>query len=185
VSDIASKWNARYAYDQKEFPSPASLLQNEAAYLPNSGNALDLACGRGGNALFLAQHGFQVDAWDISETAINQLKQSAVALKLSANLNAVVRDVVEQPPPADSFDVIVVSRFLHRPLSGSIVDALLPGGVLYYQTFTAGLSNPNYLLTPGELRHLFRDLDEKVSLETDIDSEGFATANFIGTKPLD
>ena len=69
-----------------------------------------------------------------------------------------MRDVVACPPAPDSFDAIVVARFLERALCPAIAAALRPGGVLFYQTFTAGLANPDYLLGPNELLALFPTL---------------------------
>jgi SAM-dependent methyltransferase len=158
----ARKWDARYRERPPGGEIPARVLLENRHLLPASGNALDLACGRGANALLLAEWGFSVVAWDISKIAIEQLRAEAARRKL--RIDARVRDVVAQPPSAASFDIIVVSRFLHRALSPAIAAALRPWGLLFYQTFTAekvsanGPNNPEYLLQPNELLALFREL---------------------------
>lgn len=152
----AEHWNKRYS-NVAELPPPAYVLTRYSYLLPESGDALDLACGRGSNAIFLRSLGLEAHAWDISSTAIAQLQQESEKNKLG--LHCAVRDVVAQPPESQSFDVIVVSRFLDRTLVPALQEAVRPGGVLFYQTFVVGNSggptNPDYLLTEGELLQLF------------------------------
>ena len=161
VSPDQVKWDARYRGSDK-IPEPALVLQEFQHLLPMSGQALDLACGLGGNALLLAEHGLTTYAWDISPVAIDRLKQEAVSRGLG--LETDVRDVVAAPPAPASFDVIVVSRFLERELVTSLIQALRPGGLIYYQTFTAdrvddtGPHNPQYRLSQNELLTLFNSL---------------------------
>jgi len=180
--DNTSKWNARYAYANrgKALPAPASVLINGDRYLPESGLALDLACGRGANAFYLAKKGLTVHAWDISQVAIDSMLEYQNAHQEFANVFPKVRNVIENPPEPEAFDVIVVSRFLDRPLCAQLSDSLKPGGVLFYQTFTAGLSNPDYLLRPNELPALFADLEPCYSVESPLDKQGFSEAMFVG-----
>jgi SAM-dependent methyltransferase len=161
--DRQIKWNQRYAsLEGESLPQPADVLQNYQHLLPKTGVALDLACGLGGNALYLAQRGLETYAWDVSSVAIEKLTGLAASLKVL--VHAQVRDVVNQPPPAHSYDVIVVSRFLHRPLIPNIVAALKSSGLVFYQTFIQektgdiGPSNPEYLLAENELLKLFSGL---------------------------
>ena len=155
------KWNDRYAGDQVSAPQPARVLTQYSYLLPAAGMALDLACGLGGNALFLARRGFTVHAWDRSEQAIRRLTESAGD---NLTLQAAVRDVVESPPEKNRFDVICVSYFLERTLIGDIIAALKPHGLLFYQTFIhektseCGPGNPDYRLAENELLKLFAPL---------------------------
>ncbi len=162
---VVSKWNARYAHSGDSIPAPSEVLSRGARWLPDAQvsssdgvarqrYALDLACGLGGNAHFLAKAGFSVCAWDISDVVIEQIR----ARKPNSIESASVRDVVACPPETRSFDVIVVSRFLDRALCPFIVDALKPDGILFYQTFVRGLKNKNFMLEPNELLTLFRPL---------------------------
>jgi tellurite methyltransferase len=87
-------------------------------------------------------------------------------------VHAEVRDVVACPPRAESFDVIVVSRFLERALAPALIAALRPAGLLFYQTFTQstvgdpkGPMNPDYRLAPQELLRLFQPLRLRVYRE--------------------
>lgn len=161
-----NKWNAIYEKREHSDP-PVYVLTKFAHLLPNQGKALDLACGLGGNALFMASQGLEVSAWDISDLAINKLNE--FASKAGIQLLAEVRDVEKNPPQPNSFDVILVSRFLNRLLCPQLSAALKPKGMLYYQTFTKtgsersgiGPSNPAYLLEDNELPMLFDNLEIK------------------------
>lgn len=156
------KWDGIYREMPEVSVEPAHVLSENAHLLPASGRALDLACGRGGNALFLAQRGFKTDAWDISQVAITRLKTRAKELGL--DIEALVCDVENVEFPRESFDAVVVSRFLARSLAEPIAATLKRGGLLFYQTYTrervssSGPSNPAFLLAEGELLALFRQL---------------------------
>lgn len=161
--DSRDKWDRIYrSAGVGEIPEPARVLSENSHLLPISGTALELACGLGGNALLLAQSGFDTHAFDISAEALARL--DLLAGKLGVAVKTEVRDVVRDPPVPESFDVIVVSRFLDRGLAGPIMAALRPGGLLFYQTFTrekaspGGPGNPDYLLAPNELLSLFAEL---------------------------
>lgn len=161
MQNSENKWDGIYQ-QRVDRPQAAMVLADYQYLLPKQGLALDLACGRGGNALFLAQHGLDVEAWDSSAVAIEQVQ--AFARNDTLTMNTAVRDVVEYPPEPERFDVIVVSLFLSRQLCPALVQALKPGGLLFYQTFCQqkvneqGPSNPDYLLTDNELLQLFSDL---------------------------
>ncbi|MCG7900316.1 MAG: methyltransferase domain-containing protein [Candidatus Thiodiazotropha lotti] len=163
------KWDQRYA-DEEKIARPAEVLLNNAHLLPKQGSTLDLACGLGGNALFLASRGFVVEAWDLSAVAIQRLEQSARQQNLN-NLHARVRDVENHPPSTEQFDVIVVSYFLERALIPALIQALKPDGLLFYQTFTQlavsseGPQNPAFRLADQELLQLFRDLKVRLYRE--------------------
>ena len=156
---LQAKWDNRYRANA-DLPAPALVLAQNAHLLPRQGRALDLACGLGANALFLAGFGLSVEAWDLSPVAIQRLSAQIGSTALTVQ----VRDVVTQPPEPDSFDVIVVSHFLERSLAPALSAALHPGGLIFYQTFTreaasdSGPSNPDYRLAANELLKLFPDL---------------------------
>lgn len=163
-----AKWDAIYKQREGEITAAAVLSDNQHL-LPESGKALDLACGRGGNALLLAKLGMEVCAWDISPVAIEQLQHSAKLQNLA--IDAHVNDVLLNPPQPDSFDVIVVSFFLARDVCEKLILALRPGGLLFYQTYCqdkvtqSGPTNAEYLLADNELLRLFSGLKLRVYRE--------------------
>jgi len=156
------KWNRIYAGGGDDSPAAARVLVDFEHLLPATGRALDLASGTGGNALLLAQHGLETWAWDISDNAVERLQ--TMARFNNSGISVQQRDVVQRPPEADSFDVIVVSRFLYRGLMPFLCRALRHQGLIYYQTFTrekpsdCGPGNPEYLLDVNELLFLFKSL---------------------------
>lgn len=156
------KWDRIYAGGREKSAEPCRVLSSHSHLLPAGGDALDLACGRGGNALYLASLRYTTWAWDVSAVAIQSLSEQARHNDLP--LNAEQRDVTAEPPEPESFDIIVVSRFLDRALAPAICAALRQQGLLFYQTFLrekvadTGPNNPAYRLEANELLRLFRPL---------------------------
>ncbi len=155
------KWNDRYRSVNAAFPEAAGVLLAYQHLLPVSAKALDLACGRAGNAFLLASNGLETTAWDISDEVIKQVQ--TLANREGLTILTETRDISERPPTPDSFDVIVVSRFLDRKLIPALKQAIRTGGLIYYQTFikdksgNVGPDNPDYLLEQNELLRFFQD----------------------------
>ena len=158
VTDLREKWDRVYQRGGSAQALP--VLTSHDYLLPESGEALDLACGLGGNAEYLARRGLCVLAWDISSVAMSALARRTADLPLVPQQ----RDVVEAPPPAGFFDVVCVGHFLDRDLCPSIAAALKPGGLLFYQTFIRdkvddiGPGTDRFRLERNELLTLFPDL---------------------------
>jgi tellurite methyltransferase len=159
---VISKWNHVYSQSGQSCYPAAQVLTENDFLLPATGTALDLACGLGANAIFMAKRGLAVTACDISVVATDKL--SAYATQQGLNINACQENIVADSFNECSFDVIVVSRFLDRTLSDAIIGALKPDGLLFYQTFTREKTspkppnNPEYLLTQNELLEMFSPL---------------------------
>ena len=155
------KWDKNYNSCSSEYPSAAEVLQQNQHLLPAQGTALDLACGRGANAICLAENGLNVTAWDISSSALEHLATKVQEMNLEINLES--RDILEIPPKANTFDVITVSNFLERNLIDDIKNAIKSDGLIFYQTFikekvsNKGPTNPDYLLGNNELLTTFND----------------------------
>jgi tellurite methyltransferase len=127
--------------------------------------AHDVAMGRGRHAFPLAQAGFETFGVDnkldvILETVGRARHQGLV-------LRAWCADLTKPALHSRHFNLIVVTRFLQRDLCPILIEALVPGGFLLYETFTElqqgrprGPQSPHHLLRLGELRSLFADLDE-------------------------
>ena len=129
----------------------AALLQALHAARPR--RALDLACGYGRHARWLAQQGYRVVAVDRDPAALAALADLAPAVvTLQADLEG-----APWPLPGQTFDVVLVTNYLWRPLLPTLVDSVGPGGVLLYETFATGQetvgrpARPEFLLQPGEL----------------------------------
>ena len=162
-----------------DIPSP--WLVNHAHLLPTAGRALDVACGSGRHAIWLAERGFRTYAVDRDPDAIRVLSGEAARrqLPLEARVLDLERGSVVFEPP--DYDLIVVVHYLHRPLFPALLDALRPGGVLVYDTFTRAQAargrptNPAFLLESGELRGLVQPLEILASREGDYDGRMVAS----------
>lgn len=169
MSDSQQKWDKRYRSEVSVYPEPALVITQNQHLLPEQGLALDLACGLGANALLMASLGLQIQAWDISSEALAKLNTEAQQRQLE--LITEQRDVSATPPDNSSFDVIVVSQFLDRKLCPKLINALKPGGLIFYQTFCrdkvdgSGPQNPEFLLADNELLNLFAGLKLRVYRE--------------------
>jgi len=188
---IQAKWDAIYTQEAHQ-PKAAEVLADYLHLLPKQGNALDLACGLGGNALLLAETGLSVDAWDISPVALQKLQVHACSQKLQIEIRQC--NLAPEILPDEHYDVIVISRFLDRMLCNAIMTAMKPGGLLFYQTFTrskldqSGPANPDYLLASNELLRLFSPLTvvcyQEYARIGDLNYGNRNEAYFIGQKPL-
>ena len=163
TQSAAQKWDQKYATASLETSTaPCFVLQNHSHLLPFYGQALDLACGLGGNARFLAQCGLKVDAWDISDNALTILNNWASLNRLP--ITPLITDLEQMLLPYQKYDVIVVSRYLDRKLFKQIEQTLKPNGLLFYQSFLEpvvdqGPQNPNFYLHTGELVKAFDKLN--------------------------
>lgn len=125
----------------------------------SGGRALDVACGVGQNAIWLAQHGFSVDAVDISAVALEYGRQAAARAYVTVNF--VRADLDAWAPQMEAYDLVCGFRFLNRRLWPRLQAALRPGGWLLYQTFNVRKLTPGsdfpaaYLLAIGELPRTF------------------------------
>ena len=163
--NAGERWNERYAQGFEPFPdAPAEWLVEHRDLLTGGGRALDVACGDGRNALYLAQLGYAVDAIDASDVAIETLR-TAVAQRGLAITPRVV-DLEREPLPPGPYDAIVTLNFLQRDLFGALQDALAPGGLLIYETLSQAhvdelqnSFNPAYLIDRGELLRAFPRLE--------------------------
>lgn len=156
--------------------APSPWIQRWSPLLKPHSRVLDLACGSGRHMRWLTQLGHEVLGLD----------RSAVALALAAQYGEVLQaDIENDPWPLQdtqeahgvrTFDAVLVTNYLWRPLLNQVVASVASGGLLLYETFSQGNetvgkpSRPDFLLQPGELLKVCRDL-RVVSYEC-----GFLTA---------
>ncbi len=145
--------------------APSSWLVRWAHLIPSGARALDLACGHGRHARWLASRGVHVSGIDRDAAAL-------ATMSTLANVTTLVADLEHGPWPLAegvTFDAVVVTNYLHRPLFPRIVASVAPGGVLIYETFAQGNerhakpSNPLFLLAPGELLDVAREAGLRVA----------------------
>ena len=173
--------------------APAALLRNHLPLLQQSvpsGPVLDLACGQGRNGLFLARHGFDVHFIDRDAAALGHIRQQLDEEQLCGQCQQ--RDLEQPSPyalPAEAYSMILVFRYLHRPLLAHIANALKPGGILVYETFTRAQAelgrprNPDFLLESGELATRFEKWQVIQQFEGVRDAPRQAIAQLVARKP--
>lgn len=134
---------------------PSPWLVRHAQSIPARGKVLDLACGSGRHARFLAGLGYPVLAVDRDARAL-----AGVSTIKGITTRQLDLEGEEWPLAGQVFDGIVVTNYLWRPRLPDVLALLAPGGVLIYETFMVGNaaygkpSNPAFLLLAGELRQL-------------------------------
>ncbi|MES2785190.1 MAG: class I SAM-dependent methyltransferase [Pseudomonadota bacterium] len=130
--------------------APSTWVQRWSHLVAPGGRVLDVACGAGRHMRWFASRGHPVTGVDRSADAIGSL----------AGVGEVLQADIENGPwpfAGRTFDAVVVTNYLWRPLLGVIVQSVAPGGVLLYETFAAGNetvgkpSRPDFLLRTGEL----------------------------------
>jgi tellurite methyltransferase len=187
-------WNRRYREkDWRPFPdAPAPWLsENRSLVIGAPGRrALDVACGDGRNAVYLARCGFDVDAVDISDVAIDALQAAATARGLP--INPYRQDLERDVLPVAQYDVIVQINYLQRDLFAALGQALTPGGILVFETVTRAhveaLGNrfdARFLLNHNELAGAFPGLCVRRSSEGVVVRSGRsrAVASLVAQRP--
>ncbi len=171
MQEDIDRWNRKYAAMVSVEPAGEPELVHRTPPLLGRGLALELACGQGANALYLAQLGYQVIAVD---GAINGLVAChRAALRLGLPVYPAIMDLDRIELPCNHFDLIVVVRYLNRTLYPLLIDALAPGGILFYKTFNERYLSirptfrAEYVLAEGELEHAFGTLERLSSGKSD------------------
>lgn len=160
------KWNANYESASVSFDLRPDEWLVECCRDLSPGLALDVACGLGHNAVWLATQGWKVDAIDISPRGLELARQ--LAEHHGVPVNWICADLDEWQPAPQWYDFISVFRYLDRDRLPQMIDnAVAPGGRLCYETFAADqmlrsdnhLHDARFTLQPGELRRLYPEFE--------------------------
>jgi SAM-dependent methyltransferase len=136
-----------------------------ADLLPQGGTVLDVACGQGRHAILFASAGFEVLGVDHDDSKVAALHTAAQRAGIALRTEVLDLEQERVDLGNEAYDVIVVVHYLHRPLFPRILDALRPGGILLYETFTVDQAqrgrptNPEFLLEHDELPQLVAPLE--------------------------
>jgi tellurite methyltransferase len=186
------KWDARYragAYSEREHPT--ALLADWLDRSPR-GRALDIACGAGRNALFLAAAGYTVDAVDISSAGLERARGTAAERGVDVSWHCV--DLEERPDalPRGPYDLVVWVRYVNAALWPTVLSRLAPGGQLLVEQHLAanvevvGPTSSAFRLAAGELARAAAELVivyEHEGLIVDPDGRTAALAQLIARRP--
>ena len=147
------RWDKKYK-NNNPIPSKIAEVVEKYSLLAKGRKALDIACGTGRNAKFLAKQGFEVDALDISSVALESLKDIE-------NIRTKEVDFDNYRLKENAYDLIVCTYYLNRSLFPQIEKALKEDGLFIFETFmhhpdnTKVPSNRSFLLEDGELEITF------------------------------
>lgn len=139
---------------------PSEWVRRWAHLVKPGGTVLDVACGHGRHAYFFYHLGHRVTAIDRAQVAVE-----SIAIEASG-CEKVVADIENAawPLAGRTFDAVVVTHYLWRPLLPDLLACVAAGGVLIYETFAAGNetvgkpTRPDFLLQPGELLQICKNL---------------------------
>lgn len=191
------RWDERYIKRPLLFGrEPCRFLSEKIGMLPK-GRTLDVAAGEGRNAIFLASHGFDVTAMDISPVAM--ARAELLAKERGVRIETVVADFEDYDAGRERFDLIV-NFFAYQPsIIPRLVAALKPGGMLVFETFSIehlklgasfGPRDAAFLVKPNELlrrldalRILFYE-DFVTEMNQGRHDGAAALIHFIAQKPL-
>lgn len=176
ATEDGHRWNARYQGHPVAAPSPPDALgaAGLVEVVGNSGRALDVACGAGGQAVWLAQRGLDVVAVDASDAAVDLASAAAAAGDVGDRVDAEVIDLdAGIPHDLGDFDVIVCQRFRGIHLYEAFVTRLTPGGVAVITVLSAtGTASPGPFHAPsGELLRAFTRPDAEILFHIEADGQ--------------
>lgn len=160
------RWNRKYQNrnlsSYKSGPSQWLLDHEDLLQTLPKFTGLDIASGFGRNSFYLEKLGFQMDAVDVSDIAIEWMQ--AKAKEENLKLNPLRLDLASDPFPQSDYGLIICFNFLYRVLFDQIKSSLIPGGLLIYETvFSDDIEvlgskmNPDYVLAKNELLHAFQE----------------------------
>lgn len=135
--------------------APSEWVKRWSHLTPKSARVLDVACGHGRHMAWFAAQGCHTTGVDLSEQALDTAR--AYGRVLAADIEHGAWPLHSSNGQLETFDVVLVTHYLWRPLFPTLLNSLAPGGLLLYETFTQGnetVGKParaEFLLQPGEL----------------------------------
>jgi 2-polyprenyl-3-methyl-5-hydroxy-6-metoxy-1,4-benzoquinol methylase len=168
------RWDQRYTSQGPASAGafdPPGVFAGYAEAFPTAGRALDVACGQGLGAVWLARRGLNVWGLDVSEVAIAQARDLAERSGVADRCCFDVVDLDEGLPDGPPVDVVLCHKFRDRRLDRGIIERLAPGGLLAIAVLSEVGAEPGpFRASPGELPAAFAGLN----LVAEGEGEGFA-----------
>lgn len=136
------------------------MFEAHERWFPSVGRALELACGPGRAAVWLARRGLEVWGVDVSAVAVERARTLAVEHGVADRCRFDVVDLDDGLPPGPPVDLVLCHRFRDARLDHAVVERLAPGGLLAMAVLSeVGAGPGSFRAAPGELRRAFGHLD--------------------------
>lgn len=184
-------WDERYARGKYSSAAPHRLLISLVKELP-AGKALDLACGAGRHAIYLAENGWRVTAVDRSRVGIEIAAERAAEKTLAIDFRVADLEAGEFTIEENAFDLICDFYYLQRELFAAMKKGLKRGGVIASTIHIYGEGEPEgrFLLREGELKKFFAGFEilhyhETPLADTDAGEHHRRTAEIVARKLKD
>ncbi|MBP2368718.1 class I SAM-dependent methyltransferase [Pseudonocardia parietis] len=161
VRDDREHWDAKHRALGTPIPQPPDALRGQTDLLPGRGRALDVACGRGTVAVWLAGRGLDVVAVDVSPAGLAAGAALATTEQPPGRIRWVEADLDGGfPTEDDAYDVVVCQRFRVPELYPALAAAVAPGGLLVVTVLSeVGDTGGRFRAAPGELAQAFGELE--------------------------
>jgi SAM-dependent methyltransferase len=144
------------------------VFAGHEALFPRAGRALEIACGSGTAAVWLALRGLDVHGVDVSDVAVERARALAAQAGVSGRCRFFTVDLDSGLAPGDPADIVLCHRFRDRSLDDAIIERLAPGGLLAICVLSeVGASPGRFRAVPGELQAAFGVLEELAAGEGD------------------
>lgn len=163
------RWDAAYADREPDrVPALPEVFSDHAEEFPASGSALDVACGSGRAAVWLAQRGLTVYGVDVSAVAITQARATAARYGVAERCHVEVADLDGGLPFGPQVDLVLCHRFRDPGLYPALAARLRPGGLLAICVLSEfGAEAGRFRAAPGELEAAFAGLETLAAYEGD------------------
>ena len=176
------RWDQKYAGRVGGTPALPSVFAGYIDAIPTTGRALELACGAGTAAVWLAERGLSVCGVDVSSVAIEQAQEVAQRHGVADRCRFAVADLDDGLPPGAPVELILCHRFRDPVLYPAIADRLTPGGVLAISVLSEVGAQPGFFrAVAGELDGAFADLQTLAAGEGD--GQAWLLARKAGDRP--
>ena len=154
-----ARWDTVYTEsDAERVAALPAVFGDVEDVFPRTGTALDIACGTGGAAVWMAQRGLRVHAVDVSAVAIARARRLAEQTAVPVAFD--VADLDAGLPSGEPVDVLLCHKFRDTALYGSMIARLKPGGLLAICVLSeVGATPGRFRAVAGELRAAFDHLD--------------------------
>jgi SAM-dependent methyltransferase len=180
LPSLNTRWDERYpTEDPQLWRRPSRFLMDHISAIP-VGRVLDVACGPGRNAVFLARCGFVVDGVDNSREGLTMARRFLDEAGVSVNL--IFADLDRYVIRQGAYDLVINLFYLNREIIPNLIGGLKDGGYLLFESFTLDTfrfmpaRDPRHYLKPNELLELVRGMHVLSFREGTIIEAGMARA---------